>query len=240
MSELRRKILDNYRAGQGQTSSGSIYADLYSPWPYYEANYKRFLGTSLGQKSVLEIGCGHGSLLAWFKSLGASEVEGVDESIGDVSFANVHLGENVVKQGDATEFLRDRRERYDLIVLKALLEHVPKDSLIPFLTAIRSSLRPEGTVLIDVPNMDWLLASHERYMDLTHEVGFTTQSLSSLLGLFFSSVDMVGSVPGNLTRSQRVLRGPLVKIIRKILYLLGEGASDVLFESRSLIAHCSV
>src|SRR5207245_3266519 len=107
---------------------------------------------------------------------------------------------------------------------------------LPTLRASARALVGDGVLLVDVPNMDWLLASHERYMDLTHEGGFTPESLRTLLLLVFDSIDVRGSTTGAPTRSQRLFRRPLVSLLRRLFYLLGEGASDVLFESRSLVA----
>ena len=53
-----------------------------------------------------------------------------------------------------------------------------KDRVLPLLEKISSSLKPDGMAIIDVPNMDWILGQHERYMDFTHEVGFTRESLA--------------------------------------------------------------
>jgi len=120
--------------------------------------------------------------------------------------------------------------------MKALLEHRPKDELLPMLDAAGASLRPGGRLIVEVPNMDWILASHERYMDLTHEVGFTRNSLNAVLSVVFSEVAIQGSRLPNPTRLQRWLRPAIVRLVRGTLYILGEGASETMFEHRSLIA----
>jgi SAM-dependent methyltransferase len=212
---------------------------LTSAWPYYAANYGRTFSSLPRTAAVLELGPGHGSLLAWLRSLGYEHLSGVDASPGDVSFANGHLGGQTVALGDAEGYMRERPSGFDLVVAKAVVEHVPRDRLLDFLEALAGALRPSGRALIDVPNMDWLAAPHERYMDLTHEVGFTRESLWSLLKLRFDTVEIRGSQLPVQTRAQRLLRRPLVASIRGLLYVLGEGANEVLFESRSLIAIAS-
>jgi hypothetical protein len=62
--------------------------------------------------------------------------------------------------------------------------------VIPLLHLMAAAVRPNGLVLIDVPNMDWLFAGHERYMDFTHEGGFTTESLRQTIALAFRSVEV--------------------------------------------------
>ena len=68
------------------------------------------------------------------------------------------------------------------------------------------------------------------------EVGFTRESLGALLSIVFADVSVRGSRLARPSRSQRWFRRPLVAVLRRAFYVLGEGASDILFESRSLIA----
>jgi cyclopropane fatty-acyl-phospholipid synthase-like methyltransferase len=185
---------------------------------------------------VLEIGCGPGNLLAWLIANGVSNVQGLEASREDAEVANERLGGSVVSIGTAIEFLQECSERFDLIILKAVVEHQPKDELIPLMEALVGALEPDGRLVIDVPNMDWITATHERYMDLTHEVGFTRESLSVLLQLWFDDVDIRGSRPGGLRRSRRLARWLGIWIIRAMLFALGEGGSNTLFESRAIIA----
>jgi len=233
---LREALFRDYRDGQGKISSAASYADVRSLWPYFDANYSKHFRALARTVSILEVGPGQGGLLAWLRALGFERIEGVDASPGDVQFANGHLGAGVVTLGNGREFLVARRGAYDVIAMKAVLEHVAKDDLFEMLSATSFALKPGGFAIIDVPNMDWLLATHERYMDLTHEVGFTPQSLASFLRLAFDEISVTGSQLANPTRSQRLLRGPMVRLIRAGLYILGEGAQGALFSSRSLVA----
>ncbi|HKW78844.1 MAG TPA: class I SAM-dependent methyltransferase [Candidatus Limnocylindria bacterium] len=233
--DLRSAILRDYRHGQGAISTGSVYRDIEAMWPYYEVNYA-VVARSPRQARILELGCGHGSLLAWLKEKGFRDLRGVDASPGDVEFANGHLGGNTVELADAAEFLDAHPASYDVVIAKALLEHVPRADLLRTVRGIGAALSDAGIAVIEVPNMDWLTASHERYMDLTHEVGFTRESLGALLRLVFAQSDIGGSRIAYPTRSQRLLRPALVWVLRRALYVLGEGASDTLFASRSLIA----
>lgn len=233
---VRRELASRYHDAHARYASGAVYADIASAWPYYEANYGDLIAGIARTKRVLEVGPGHGSLLAWLRSSGFEKVVGVDSSPGDVEFANKHLGTGTVVEDDALRYLEASRGSFGVIVMKAVLEHVARSSLLDLVRATRRALETDGVLLVDVPNMDWLLASHERYMDLTHEGGFTRESLRALLLLAFDSVDVRGSRPAKTTRSQRLFRKPLVAVMRRLLYVLGEGASDTLFESRSLIA----
>jgi 2-polyprenyl-3-methyl-5-hydroxy-6-metoxy-1,4-benzoquinol methylase len=234
--DLRNALLAGYLQGQAATASAAMYSDIGSQWPYYTVNYGPVVARLPTDASILELGPGHGSLLAWLRSTGFSNLSGVDASPGDVEFANTHLGEKVVAHGYAVRHLAARPATFDFIAAKAVLEHIPRTQLLSLVDALHSALKPGGLLLVDVPNMDWILAGHERYMDLTHESGFTRESLHSLLSLRFAHVEITGSRLGTTTRSQRLFRGALVAAIRRALYVLGEGASDLLFESRSIVA----
>ena len=65
------------------------------------------------------------------------------------------------------------------------MEHIEKNRILEFLELVNNSLIEGGIALIEVPNMDWIWASHERYMDFTHEVGFTKESLRQIMRNFF-------------------------------------------------------
>jgi len=238
-SELRRTLFENYRRGQAALSSGAVYNDVSAFWPLYDASYGDLVAGLSPSARILDAGCGHGSLIAWLHAHGLRFVVGVDLSPGDVAFAETHLGTGVVVLGEVEQHLRGCPKHYDAVFMKAMLEHVMKDQLLPLLRAVAGALTRDGVLVVEVPNMDWLLASHERYLDLTHEVGFTRESLAALLGLIFDQVDVRGSGLPAPTRSQRLLRRPFLALLRRLLYILGEGANDVLFAHRSLVAVAS-
>lgn len=235
-STLRNALFDAYRSGQSAYSSSAVYRDLQAFWPHYEANYGDVLVGLAPTARIVDIGCGPGSLVAWLQSKGFEDVVGVDLSPGDVEYAAQHLGPGVVRLEDGREHLAQRPQQYDRVFMKAVLEHVPKSALLPLLEAAAAALSSSGRLVIEVPNMDWVAACHERYMDLTHEVGFTAGSLRSLLTLLFTEVAITGSRLAQPTRSQRWLRPLLTRLVRRALYVLGEGASETLFAHRSLIA----
>jgi hypothetical protein len=94
-------------------------------------------------------------------------------------------------------------------------------------------------VVLDVPNMDWVLSNHERYMDLTHHVGYTRESLSQMLRLYFDSVEVQGSlepVESTFSWVRVLLVKPLVvRLLRFFFRIMGEGAANILFESRGIV-----
>lgn len=235
VSDLRDAMLGSYHETQMRVAHPELLAAPESAWPYYEANYRRLVEPLDRATAVVDVGCGNGALLAWLQTLGFSNLIGVDASPGQVEAANELLGGGVVC-ADALDFLPGRQ--VGLVITKATLEHVPRDRIRALVAAIAAALDPGGIAIVDVPNMDWLLAGHERYMDLTHEGGFTPESLRTLLSESFGSVVVRGSVGELALRRQRLLRRPLVWGLRQMLNVLGEGAGNVLFESRALVAVC--
>ena len=235
-NDLRQALLARYGETQARSANPDVYEDIRSFWPYYDTNYGRLVGNLAIDVDVLEIGCGHGSLLAWLSARGFRNISGVDASPMEVQLTNSRLESPIVVEGDAVAYLEEHLAAFDVVFAKAVVEHIPRDDLLPLVRALSRALRPGGMAIIDVPIMDWLMASHERYMDMTHENGFTRESLSTLLALGFDEVVVTGSKLAAPTRSQRLLRPIVLRMVSRMLYLVGEGASDVLFSSRSLIA----
>ncbi|MDQ2938250.1 MAG: class I SAM-dependent methyltransferase [Acidobacteriota bacterium] len=188
---------------------------------------------------VLEIACNKGYLLAAFHTLGFKHLHGIDLSPDDVETAKSLLPNATITCIEALNYLDSNKSRFNLIVLKALLEHVQKDQVLTLLEKIRAGLAPEGTVMIEVPNMDWLFAQHERYMDFTHEVGFTREALAQVMRNVFDDVAIVrGRSAGGQSTKRKLgdlVRPALVAFMNIGFRILGEGASDTWWDSRSII-----
>jgi 2-polyprenyl-3-methyl-5-hydroxy-6-metoxy-1,4-benzoquinol methylase len=188
---------------------------------------------------VLEVACNKGYLLKALSSQGFKNLYGVDLSPDDVAKAAALTPEAKISYSDAATYLDEHRASFDVVILKAMLEHVRKEETLPFLEKIRLSLKADGMVIIDVPNMDWLFASHERSMDFTHETGFTKESLAQVMRNVFDSVQIRKSAPvverGVKMRIAILLRPALISFVGVLLKIVGEGAADVWWHNRSII-----
>jgi 2-polyprenyl-3-methyl-5-hydroxy-6-metoxy-1,4-benzoquinol methylase len=207
---------------------------------YARRNYLRFIDKfDRESATILEVGCNKGYLLAALSSFDFRNLFGVDLSPDDAEKAKALLPNADVACADAFEYLDDNQEKFDIIILKAVLEHVQKDKIIPFLVKIKKGLKPGGTVIIDVPNMDWLFAQHERYMDFTHEVGFTRESLAQVMRNVFDDVVVVHGLPiepsSTKARVAAFSRPLLIYMFNLVLRIIGEGASSVWWHSRSIV-----
>ncbi len=238
--DYRSKLFSSYNATHVSHLDGDDESKLAFFREYSRVNYLQHLGNfDRNATEILEIACNKGYLLAALHSLQFKKLFGVDLSPVDVEKAKQIVPAAQISYADAFDYLAENVEKFDVIILKAVLEHIPKDRVVPLLDRIKSSLKPSGMVVIDVPNMDWLFAQHERYMDFTHEVGFTRESLAQVMRQVFSSVHIEKGKPvmgsGLKSRVELQLRAILVRSLNFVFRLIGEGASDTWWDSRSII-----
>ena len=239
-ADYRRQLFSSYNATHVSHLDADDESKLAFFREYTRVNYLHHLA-NLDRTSaeILEIACNKGYLLAALHSLEFKKLFGVDLSPLDVEKAKQIVPSAKISYGDAFDYLYENVEKFDVIILKAALEHIKKEQVIPLLDGIKSSLKPAGMVIIDVPNMDWLLAQHERYMDFTHEVGFTRESLAQVMRQVFSSVHIERGKPvmgsGLKSQLELQLRAVLVRSLNLVFRLIGEGASDTWWDSRSII-----
>ena len=152
----------------------------------YEVFLKEWLSHDKNAK-ILDVGCGEGRLLYFFKTRGYKNLQGVDRSPQQVALAR-QVVENVAEM-DAFRFLGMHKGEYDLITGLDLVEHFQKDEVLKFLDACHLALRPGGCLILQTSNAESPWGMNVRYGDFTHEVAFTPHSLSGLLFLVgFSNI----------------------------------------------------
>lgn len=144
---------------------------------------------------IVDLGCGHGTLVFCLKELGYSAVEGVDVSIEQVQLAH-KMGMTEIVHGDLFTYLKDNSRGYDVIFLMDVLEHLEKQEVIDLLTAIKSSLKETGQLILHVPNAEGLFGMRVRYGDFTHENCFTPQSINQVLrATGFNEISVYEDIP---------------------------------------------
>ncbi|MEJ7813251.1 MAG: class I SAM-dependent methyltransferase [Gemmatimonadaceae bacterium] len=130
---------------------------------------------------VLELGCGHGTLIYFARLAGYTDVTGVDRSPEQVLEAE-RLGIDGVREGDLMEVLRAvPDEALELVIAFDVIEHFTREELLPFADEVRRVLRRGGQWLIHTPNAESPFFGRIRYGDLTHEQAFTRTSMGQLL-----------------------------------------------------------
>jgi 2-polyprenyl-3-methyl-5-hydroxy-6-metoxy-1,4-benzoquinol methylase len=141
------------------------------------AAFARTLGPWLPadrEARILDVGCGEGALLAFLRDRGYRCLAGFDLSPENVALCR-EQGLEFVREGDALH-LGEMEGTYDLILALDLLEHLPKEGAVGFLEGARRRLAPGGTLVVQTPNMGYVLAAYYRYSDLTHRFGVTERS----------------------------------------------------------------
>ena len=144
--------------------------------------YKCRLKNNLPQNhsvEILDLPCGYGNFLYFLKTQGYQNILGVDIDPQQVELAtSIGLNASV---GDGLLFLKDKFNKYDLISSLDFLEHLTKDDLLGFLQLCFKALKKDGRIIIRVPCSDGPFGARDRYNDITHEIGFTSGAIKSVL-----------------------------------------------------------
>lgn len=100
--------------------------------------------SKLKYKNILDVGCGDGYLLNNLET--KSEKYGIDLSEKAIMFANAFSKDTKFEIKD----LFTLEEKYDLISLIEVLEHIPNDFVKPFMTQVLSLVEKDGHFIISV------------------------------------------------------------------------------------------
>jgi 2-polyprenyl-3-methyl-5-hydroxy-6-metoxy-1,4-benzoquinol methylase len=129
--------------------------------------------------NIVDLACGAGELLYFFRERGYARVSGVDISPAQIALSR-QVTDDVVQDG-VHEFLRIRQGTFDLITAVDLVEHLSKDEVLVFLDDCHAALRPGGRMILQTPNAESPWVASCRYGDFTHEVCFQSNALSRLM-----------------------------------------------------------
>lgn len=146
---------------------------------FFRKNYLSFLPERKDAK-IIDLGCGLGNFLMFLRSAGYKNIQGIDASQECVDFCqkeDLDAGVSAI-----LPYLRNTGEKFDVFTLNDVLEHMTKDEMWEVLSLIREHLTNDGVCIIKVPNMSQpFLGIDSRYIDITHEIGFTESSLRQVL-----------------------------------------------------------
>lgn len=162
----------------------------------------QYIGTILtelnwggGDNRILDFGCGFGqNLLAiqnFLQQKGFNNfyLEGIDIDHQAISYC-ILQGLNVFKE-DIFSYVPEKK--YQLILLSHVLEHFPKEQIIPLLSHLKHNLLAnDGRLLIMVPNAQSHTGCYWAYEDFTHHTLFTAGSLIYVLKMAgFNTIQIV-------------------------------------------------
>ena len=131
--------------------------------------------------TILDMGCGAGQLLLFFKQRGYTNLSGVDISPEQVGLARQVTPD--IAERDIFEFLEAHSDSFDLITGLDIIEHFHKDEILRFLEGCYAALKPGGRIILQTPNAASPWALLVRYGDLTHEVCLAPSLLMDLLSM---------------------------------------------------------
>lgn len=192
-------------------------------YQFYERFYERLLKCHLPpdrNASLVDIGCGVGYLARALMAMGYTNVRGVDLDPDQLRVCSHMAGVEVV-EADAIAFLEGCADQSIAgTMMFDILEHIPKAELLHLCREVWRVLQPGGALTVRVPNMSNLFAASCRYVDITHEVGFTESSLSQLLHLAgFEDVQHHSSSPRmkRLSWLREAVNEALHRMLRRIV-----------------------
>lgn len=154
-------------------------------------SYNYYLGGWLPKNkdaAILDLACGGGNLLYFFKQHGYTNINGVDISPSQVQLARQVIPD--ITEANIFDFLEANSGSFDLIIGLDIVEHFHKDEVLRFLDGCYAALNPDGRLILQTPNADSPWGPSVLYGDFTHEVCFSSNALGRLLNLCgFSNIE---------------------------------------------------
>ena len=138
-----------------------------------------YLDCFSGVDDILDVGCGRGEFLALLRNAG-KHASGVDR---DADMVDQCQADGLdVTQGDATAHLAARKAgSLGGVFAAQVVEHMLPNTLVAFLEAAASALRPGGVVVVETINPASLSALRNYFADLTHAQPLVAETLSFLV-----------------------------------------------------------
>jgi len=232
MNGLHARLYADYERHYASASPSS--RDKRRIFAAYAAQFQPLLAT-LGQGTLLDVGCGSGLLLEWLSTAcPQASLHGIDASLSMSALSQKNLiNKASAHHGDGIEFLRNHPHTYHGIFATDILEHMDDDTLQGFLDCALNALKPGGFLAVKVPNMSNLSSTELRYRDATHVRGFTEKSLIQCFRAFgFSNSVCYGTVPHSLGMK---LRTCTEHLLHKVVYRVC-GHTDVSVFTRTITA----
>ena len=184
----RTRIYARYVEAAGAVLAPTTLAQLGPRRPFLERLATRHFPPSR-TAAILDLGCGHGALVHVARSLGWTNIGGVDASPSQIAAAK-RLGIAGVREADALATARALPPAsLDAAICFDVIEHLDRDEILALTDAVVVALKPGGRWIVHVPNGASPFGGAALYGDFTHELAFTAESITQLaLSSGFSAV----------------------------------------------------
>jgi len=153
----------------------------------YSYNYNAFLPNDKSAK-IVDLGCSEGLSLEWLYESGFNNLTGVDSDDFAVGIAKKRF-ENCnnsveITCSDLIGFIESLPENsVDMFTMFNVIEHIPKEKLINFGSAVYRALKKEGSIILQTGNMENPFNIGLFSRDITHHILFTRNSLQQMFVL---------------------------------------------------------
>jgi len=176
----RRRIYDGY-ASSFREVGREFNAVAAKRWgKSYDYYFRNWL-PQRKDAAILDLACGSGELLYFFKQRGYTNLAGVDISPEQIGIARQVTPD--VTEGDVLDFLMEHSNSFDLIAGLDIIEHLRKEEVLIFFERCYGASKPGARIILQTPNAASPWAPSVRYSDFTHEVCFTPNLLMKLLSM---------------------------------------------------------
>lgn len=152
-----------------------------SPRDYAQYQLPHYLRSRLPKNAdacLIDYGCGFGQIMLALKKIGYLNVNGIDVDEKAIAHCRA-VGLNILRPDIAD--LNAYMGICDFVIMSHVLEHIPKEKIIPILKSVRELLKPSGELMIMVPNAQSVTGCYWAYEDFTHTTLFTCGSISYVL-----------------------------------------------------------
>lgn len=145
----------------------------------FHHNYWRFLPDNKNV-TIVDVGCGTGSAVAWLLKKGYKNSSGIDISKEIVAYGKKRKLP-VALVIDLLAWTKKNKGKFDMIFMNDVIEHLPKEQIVDIVSGLYAALKPEGTMVVKTNNVSAITGARMRFWDFTHTTSFTEFSLGQVL-----------------------------------------------------------
>ncbi len=184
--------------------------------------YKEFFPKNNKELKILELGSGFGRFPFFCQRLGYKNFVGVDLSREGIEICRKLFPEFTFVEKDFNDYFSSSSEKFDIIFLAHVLEHVNKAGIPVFLENIKQRLNEGGVAIITVPNASaYFGATAGRYIDYTHEIAFTAESLEEILLVKGFKIVKSKNIEINVALYKKIIHSLVKSIFEMFIQIMG-------------------